>query len=45
MSQQLHPDYQTNPPETEYFFLGNGEVMAAIQWSRNTKMVNSTFSS
>jgi hypothetical protein len=38
MSQQkLHPDSQTNPPDTEYFFLGSGKIQAAIQWSRNTE--------
>ncbi len=35
MSQNLHPDFQTNAAGTEYFFLGNGKVMAAIQWSRH----------
>ena len=34
----MHPDAQTNAPETEYFFFGNGEIAAALQWSRNRKM-------
>lgn len=33
--QKLHPDSQTNLPDTEYFFLGSGKIQAAIQWSRN----------
>lgn len=28
-------DLQTNPPDTDYFFLGDGRMMATIQWSRN----------
>jgi len=33
--QKMHPDFQTNPSDTEYFFLGSGKIQAAIQWSRN----------
>src|ERR1700751_2067312 len=33
--QKLHPDWQTNPSDTEYFFLGSGKIQAVIQWSRN----------
>ncbi len=33
--QKLHPDFQTNPQDTEYFFLGSGKIQVAIQWSRN----------
>ena len=33
--QKLHPDFQTDPADTEYFFLGSGEIQATIQWSRN----------
>ncbi len=33
--QKLHPDAQTNPSDTEYFFLGSGKIQAAIQWSKN----------
>jgi len=33
--QKLHPDFQTNPANTEYFFLGSGKIQIAIQWSRN----------
>jgi hypothetical protein len=33
--QKLHPDAQTYPPDTEYFFLGSGKIQAGIQWSRN----------
>ncbi|MEO5931684.1 MAG: hypothetical protein ABIR47_17245 [Candidatus Kapaibacterium sp.] len=28
-------DIQTNLPDTDYFFLGDGRLMAVIQWSRN----------
>src|ERR1041384_3985134 len=28
-------DLQTNAPDTDYFFLGDGRIMAAIQWSRS----------
>lgn len=31
----MHPDARTNAPDTDYFFLGEGNVAAAIQWSRN----------
>ncbi len=34
-TQSLHPDSTTILADTEYFFLGNGKVAAAIQWSRN----------
>ncbi len=34
-TQSLHPDSTTTLADTEYFFLGNGIVTAAIQWSRN----------
>ncbi len=33
--QKLHPDFQTNPPDTEYFFIGSGKIQAAIQWSKH----------
>lgn len=29
--QQLHPDFQSNNPGTEYYFLGNGKILAALQ--------------
>jgi hypothetical protein len=29
-----HPDVRTNPPECVYYFLGNGEIEAAIQVNR-----------
>lgn len=31
-TQRLHPDYITTLPEVEYFLLGNGEIMSAIQF-------------
>lgn len=31
----MHPDARTNTPDTDYFFLGEGSIAAAIQWSRN----------
>ncbi len=31
--QKLHPDYQSNNPGTEYYFLGNGKIIAALQSS------------
>ncbi len=31
--QELHLDYQSNNPGTEYFFLGNGLIQAALQTS------------
>lgn len=31
----MHPDARTNAPDTDYFFLGEGNIAAAIQWSRN----------
>jgi hypothetical protein len=34
--QQLHPDFRTDTPDTEYFFLGSGKIQAAIQWSKDT---------
>ena len=34
----MHPDAQTNASETEYFFLGNGQITAVLQWSRNREM-------
>lgn len=34
--QSLHPDYRTDTPETEYFFLGSGKMQVAIQWSKDT---------
>ena len=30
-----HPDVRTNPPECVYYFLGNGEIEAAIQFNRS----------
>jgi hypothetical protein len=33
--QKLHADSQTTLSDTDYFFLGSGKIMAAIQWSRN----------
>ena len=33
MPQSLHPDFETTLPETDYFFLGSGEIQAAIQRS------------
>jgi hypothetical protein len=33
--QSLHPDFRTDTPETEYFFLGSGKIQAAIQWSKD----------
>ncbi len=33
--QSLHPDSATTLVDTEYFFLGNGNIAVAIQWSRN----------
>jgi hypothetical protein len=30
--QRLHQDFETYAPGVEYFFLGNGEVMAALQY-------------
>jgi hypothetical protein len=35
--QELHPDYQSNNPGTEYFFLGNGLIQAAVQISPSTE--------
>ncbi len=32
-TQKLHLDYITTLPEVEYFLLGNGEIIAAIQFS------------
>jgi hypothetical protein len=29
--QLIHRDYQSNNPGTEYFFLGNGQIIAAVQ--------------
>ena len=31
--QRIHPDYQSNNPGVEYYFLGNGRVLAALQTS------------
>lgn len=31
----MHPDARTNAPDTEYFFLGDGRISAAVQWSHN----------
>ncbi|CUS98256.1 hypothetical protein JGI22_00348 [Candidatus Kryptobacter tengchongensis] len=31
-TQRLHPDYITTLPKVEYFLLGNGEIMVAIQF-------------
>ncbi len=35
MPQSLHPDFKTTLPDTDYFFLGSGQIQAAIQWSRH----------
>jgi hypothetical protein len=32
------PDLRTNAPNTDYFFLGDGRIMAIIQWSREPDM-------
>jgi hypothetical protein len=29
------PDARTDAPDTDYFFLGDGRVMAVVQWSRS----------
>ena len=34
MTQELHPDFRTNLPDTEYFIFGTGKYTAAIQWSQ-----------
>ncbi|MCB0711599.1 MAG: hypothetical protein KDD67_04635 [Ignavibacteriae bacterium] len=34
----MHPDRKTNAPDTEYFFLGDGFLSVAIQWSKNPEM-------
>jgi len=34
-AQLLHQDYQSNNPGTEYYFLGNGLILAALQTSTN----------
>jgi hypothetical protein len=31
-------DARTNAPETDYFILGDGSVMIAVQWSRSSEM-------
>jgi hypothetical protein len=31
-------DLLTNAPDTDYFFLGDGRIMAVIQWSRNPEL-------
>lgn len=31
--QKLHNDFQSNNPGTEYYFLGNGKILAAVQSS------------
>lgn len=33
--QELHADFRTEIPDTEYFFLGSGKLQAAIQWSKD----------
>lgn len=33
--QSLHPDFETYLPNTQYFFLGNGKIQCAIQWSED----------
>ncbi len=33
--QRLHPDSQTQLPETDYFFIGSGTLQVALQWSRH----------
>lgn len=33
--QALHPDFETNLPNTQYFFLGHGGMQGAIQWSED----------
>jgi hypothetical protein len=32
-TQQLHQDYQSNNPGTEYYMIGNGSIQAAVQTS------------
>lgn len=32
------PDARTDAPETSYFFLGDGRIMAVLQWSRSPGM-------
>lgn len=32
--QKLHQDYQSNNPGMEYYFLGNGKILAALQTSQ-----------
>ncbi len=34
MTQELHPDFRTDLPDTEYFIFGTGKYTAAIQWSQ-----------
>ncbi len=31
--QKIHPDYQSNNPGVEYYFLGNGQILTALQTS------------
>ncbi|HYE76173.1 MAG TPA: hypothetical protein VEF04_22700, partial [Blastocatellia bacterium] len=33
--QSLHPDFETYLPNTQYFFLGNGKIQTAVQWSED----------
>jgi hypothetical protein len=33
--QNLHPDFRTDIPNTQYFFLGSGKIQVAIQWSKD----------
>ena len=33
-----HPDARTQVPGTEYFFLGNQDITAAVQWHRHNSM-------
>lgn len=35
--QSIHPDFETYLPNTQYFFLGNGRVQCAIQWSEDER--------
>ena len=37
MPQSLHADFETNSPSTQYFVLGAGKLLAAIQWSQDPR--------
>jgi len=45
--QRMHPDFITYFPGIEYFYLGNGEIQGAVQYSpedRRTSLVGFTMS-